>query len=74
MATYQVPSMKEGGFLWFENLVAADPYYILPLLTALTTYAVIKSGAEGKQISIFCPMVSLKVLYRPCRPQDGFSP
>ncbi|XP_074599295.1 mitochondrial inner membrane protein OXA1L-like [Brevipalpus obovatus] len=47
MATYQIPSMKDGGFLWFQNLVAADPYYILPLLTALTTYAVIKTGAEG---------------------------
>ena len=29
-------SFHEGGILWFQNLSAADPYFILPVISALT--------------------------------------
>ncbi len=29
----QYPSFHEGGILWFQNLSAADPYFILPVLS-----------------------------------------
>ena len=32
MAAVPVESMKTGGVLWFEDLTAPDPYYILPIL------------------------------------------
>jgi YidC/Oxa1 family membrane protein insertase len=33
------PSFQEGGILWFQDLSAADPYFILPVLSALTFLA-----------------------------------
>jgi YidC/Oxa1 family membrane protein insertase len=30
------PSFKEGGILWFTDLTAHDPYFVLPILSALT--------------------------------------
>ena len=38
MATCPVESLSTGGILWFENLSITDPYYLLPLITCLTTY------------------------------------
>jgi YidC/Oxa1 family membrane protein insertase len=35
----QYPSFHEGGILWFQNLSDADPYFILPVLSALTMLA-----------------------------------
>lgn len=31
MAYLPVPSLQTGGLLWFPDLTAADPFYILPL-------------------------------------------
>lgn len=36
MAGQPIPSMVDGGMLWFQNLCAADPYYILPIITTAT--------------------------------------
>lgn len=33
------PSFTEGGILWFQNLAAQDPTYILPILSAVTLLA-----------------------------------
>jgi YidC/Oxa1 family membrane protein insertase len=33
------PSFQEGGILWFQDLSAADPFLILPVLSALTMLA-----------------------------------
>ncbi len=30
------PSFHEGGILWFQNLSASDPTYLLPIISALT--------------------------------------
>jgi YidC/Oxa1 family membrane protein insertase len=32
-------SFASGGILWFKDLTAADPYYILPILSAVTMFA-----------------------------------
>lgn len=43
MAIYQaisrVPELREGSFLWIEVLGKADPYFILPVLAAILTFA-----------------------------------
>jgi YidC/Oxa1 family membrane protein insertase len=33
------PSFASGGILWFKDLTVADPYYILPVLSAATMFA-----------------------------------
>jgi YidC/Oxa1 family membrane protein insertase len=33
------PSFASGGILWFKDLTVADPYYILPVLSAVTMFA-----------------------------------
>ena len=43
MAIYQaisrVPELKEGSFLWLKVLGDPDPYFILPVLAAILTFA-----------------------------------
>jgi YidC/Oxa1 family membrane protein insertase len=41
------PSFHEGGILWFQNLSVADPYYILPILSALTMLAATEITAHN---------------------------
>lgn len=41
----QVPSLTEGGALWFTDLTSADPYYLLPALAGLSFLATIELGA-----------------------------
>ena len=36
MCALPVESMKDGGMYWFTDLTAADPYYVLPVLSCLT--------------------------------------
>src|SRR5215216_2041564 len=33
------PDFTSGGLLWFQDLTVADPYYILPILSAVTMLA-----------------------------------
>ncbi|XP_063158974.1 mitochondrial inner membrane protein OXA1L [Candoia aspera] len=47
MAEFPVPSMETGGLWWFTNLTASDPYYILPLMTTVSMWAVLEFGAES---------------------------
>ncbi|KAK4450184.1 mitochondrial inner membrane protein OXA1 [Podospora aff. communis PSN243] len=35
MAALPVPSLLDGGFLWFQDLSIPDPLYILPVVTAV---------------------------------------
>lgn len=35
MAALPVPSLETGGLLWFTDLTVADPYFILPIMTAV---------------------------------------
>jgi YidC/Oxa1 family membrane protein insertase len=41
------PSFHEGGILWFQNLSVADPYHILPILSALTMLAATEITAHN---------------------------
>ncbi len=36
---YTHPDFTSGGILWFQDLSAQDPYYILPILSAVTMLA-----------------------------------
>lgn len=44
------PGFATGGTLWFENLSAADPTMVLPVLNALSFLAMIELGADGIQV------------------------
>ncbi len=47
---HQVPSLMDGGALWFTDLTVADPTYALPVLTSLTFLATVELGAaDGMQ-------------------------
>jgi YidC/Oxa1 family membrane protein insertase len=41
------PSFNTGGILWFQNLSAMDPYYILPILSAVTMLAASEITAKN---------------------------
>lgn len=38
MASLPVPSLETGGVLWFPDLAQADPFFILPALTAVVVW------------------------------------
>ncbi len=54
----QVPSLVEGGALWFPDLTAADPLYLLPVLSSLTFLLTVELGAgdgmEGQVRIVLC--------------------
>src|ERR671933_1677643 len=43
----EYPSFHEGGLLWFQNLSVADPYHILPIVSALTMLAATEITAHN---------------------------
>ncbi|XP_070710398.1 mitochondrial inner membrane protein OXA1L [Pempheris klunzingeri] len=47
MAYLPVPSMQTGGLLWFSDLTAADPFYILPIAVTGTMFFILELGAES---------------------------
>ncbi|XP_012723138.2 mitochondrial inner membrane protein OXA1L [Fundulus heteroclitus] len=47
MAYLPVPSLQTGGVLWFTDLSAADPFYILPLVVTGTMFFILELGAES---------------------------
>jgi YidC/Oxa1 family membrane protein insertase len=40
-------SFHEGGILWFQNLSAPDPFYLLPVISALTMLAATEITAKN---------------------------
>ena len=38
MAGLPVPGLEDGGFLWIRDLTIADPFYVLPALTAIVIH------------------------------------
>ncbi|WP_413228437.1 membrane protein insertase YidC [Clostridium sp. CS001] len=72
-AVFQNLDMQGAGFLWMSDLAKPDPYYILPVLSTVTTYFSSKlmqppgDSAQSKQTStmntgmaIFMGFMSLK--------------
>ncbi|CAJ1086143.1 mitochondrial inner membrane protein OXA1L [Xyrichtys novacula] len=47
MAYLPVPSLQTGGVLWFPDLTAADPFFILPLAVTGTMFFILELGAES---------------------------
>jgi len=47
MSYLPVESLRTGGLLWFPDLVNADPFYVLPVITAATMLLTIETGAEA---------------------------
>ena len=47
MCDVPVPSMETGGFGWFVDLTAPDPYHVLPFLSAGGMLALLKSTPSG---------------------------
>lgn len=45
------PSIQEGGLYWFQDLTAMDPYYALPVLTAVSFLAIMELGSEGVDLN-----------------------
>src|SRR5215218_6213563 len=41
------PTFHEGGILWFQNLSASDPTYLLPIISALTMLAATEITAKN---------------------------
>ncbi|RCI03318.1 Mitochondrial inner membrane protein oxa1l, partial [Rhizopus stolonifer] len=46
MADVPVPGLSNEGILWFTDLSAKDPYYILPAISAAGMMAVLEAGTE----------------------------
>ncbi|OAL46811.1 mitochondrial export translocase Oxa1 [Pyrenochaeta sp. DS3sAY3a] len=46
MSYLPVPGMSEDGLLWFTDLTARDPYFILPVATSALMYTIFKNGGE----------------------------
>ena len=42
MTDLPVPGLETGGYLWIQDLTISDPYFILPLTTAVCTYYTFK--------------------------------
>jgi YidC/Oxa1 family membrane protein insertase len=72
-AVFQNLNFQGASFLWLSDLTKADPYYILPILSTITTYFSSKlmqppgDGAQAKQTStmntamaIFMGFMSIK--------------
>uniref|UniRef100_A0A3B5AIU8 OXA1L mitochondrial inner membrane protein n=1 Tax=Stegastes partitus TaxID=144197 RepID=A0A3B5AIU8_9TELE len=47
MAYLPVPGLQTGGLLWFTDLTAADPFYILPFAVTGTMFFILELGAES---------------------------
>lgn len=53
MAALPVPGMETGGFLWFTDLSVSDPFFILPVISAVLFY-------RSFQVSSRLPLQSLQ--------------
>lgn len=50
LAAAKVPSMTEGGMLWFNDLTVADPTYALPVISAGTFLLMVElNAADGME-------------------------
>jgi YidC/Oxa1 family membrane protein insertase len=69
MAALPVPSLETGGILWFQDLAAADPLYILPILSSSILYFVMKMNApympeaSGKMMKAIALVMTPMTLY-----------
>lgn len=78
MCTLPVPGMTQDGFLWFADLSARDPYFLLPATTTAIFIAIFKLGGEtgvavdagmkamrGKMMTGFACLIGLVTAFQP---------
>ena len=62
ISTYRVfstmPALSGGSLLWLTTLAAPDPYFIFPLVVALTSYLQLAPSASAAWMK-YLPLVSL---------------
>ncbi|KAF2021241.1 hypothetical protein BU24DRAFT_487697 [Aaosphaeria arxii CBS 175.79] len=46
MSQLPAPGLEQGGFLWFQDLTVADPYYVLPVVVGGVMHLLMKYGGE----------------------------
>ncbi|GMT28546.1 hypothetical protein PFISCL1PPCAC_19843, partial [Pristionchus fissidentatus] len=64
MIEMNYPGLSTGGTAWFTDLTLADPYYILPLLSATTMALVTRVGIEmGQSSDSMPPVMRLGMMY-----------
>lgn len=64
MIAVSYPGWSTGGALWFTDLTACDPYYLLPMVSAATLWAVMKVGVEtGASSDQMTPTMKLGMQY-----------
>ncbi|PIO71498.1 hypothetical protein TELCIR_06598 [Teladorsagia circumcincta] len=64
MVDVNYPGLSTGGTAWFTDLTIADPYYALPLISALTMGLVTRVGIEmGTSSDQMTPMMRVGMLY-----------
>lgn len=51
MAECPVVSMQDDGALWFVDLTAADPFYLLPVITSISVFCHLKYSSDGIDLS-----------------------
>ncbi|RKP12003.1 60Kd inner membrane protein-domain-containing protein [Piptocephalis cylindrospora] len=62
MSDLPVPQLAHGGLLWFENLNAPDPYYILPILASAGFLINFEVGSELGGANVMNP--TMKRVFR----------
>ena len=56
-------SHSVSGILWFQDLTLADPYFLLPVITATSIFVNMKLGGDGTTKFDDQPEVLQKVFY-----------
>ena len=66
---YALQSLDYGGdptFLWIENLSNPDPFYILPVLSAVSTYVLQKQTASSSGSAQMQMQMKIMAVVMPC--------
>ncbi|KAK5983354.1 Inner membrane protein [Trichostrongylus colubriformis] len=64
MIDVNYPGLSTGGTAWFTDLTMADPYYALPLISAVTMGIVTRVGIEmGTSADQMTPMMRIGMQY-----------
>uniref|UniRef100_F6T7B1 Uncharacterized protein n=1 Tax=Ciona intestinalis TaxID=7719 RepID=F6T7B1_CIOIN len=61
MTQAKVPSLMEGGALWFTDLTIVDPYFLLPTLSCTSLYLLFRFGGAATEVG---PMAEVPFVLR----------